>query len=260
MIILPPLFPPLLLAGIKGLTDADKTTAVTDTTTINRAAGSTGPQFIGDNTRDTGLVGSGLTSSGAKTDETGAEMAGTGYDDRNRDPTLGDSGGVTGAGTGRGLSVDTSTRDEGLMDNTSAGSGLGTDKRDAGIEDGATGSGLVADDERNRGDSSNTAAGSGLSGRHGEGLGYQTTTTTTTAGSGLGGTGAGYSLGDSSNTATGTGLGAGATDSSGGVDSREGRYVEGSEQHHRGDGHAEDTVHPGPHLTGTAKALDPHLN
>ena len=37
------------------------------------------------------------------------------------------------------------------------------------------------------------------------------------------------------------------------------RYVEGSEQHHRGDGHPEDILHPGHHVTETAKQLDPHM-
>ena len=37
-------------------------------------------------------------------------------------------------------------------------------------------------------------------------------------------------------------------------------YVEGSKKHHRGDGHPEDIVHPGPHVTETAKAIDPHYD
>ncbi|KAL9635045.1 MAG: hypothetical protein Q9164_003720 [Protoblastenia rupestris] len=65
---------------------------------------------------------------------------------------------------------------------------------------------------------------------------------------GLGGTGSGIG---------GTSSGMGTTGSSLGSD---GKYVEGSEKHHRGDGHPEDIVHPGPHMTSTAKKLDPHMN
>ena len=73
---------------------------------------------------------------------------------------------------------------------------------------------------------------------------------TSMTGSGTGMTGSGY---DSGTTGSGSGMDSGMA---GGAE----RYVEGSEQHHPGDGHPEDIVHPGPHETMTAKALDPHLN
>ena len=88
------------------------------------------------------------------------------------------------------------------------------------------------------------------------------------------GTGSGTGLGHGSHThgtgltggdsgigsgTTGSGHTGSTTGSSGLVDKAE-RYVEGSEKHHRGDGHPEDILHPGPHVTQTAKALDPHLN
>ena len=194
-------------------------------------------------------------------------MAGTGYDDRNRDTTLGGAGGVTGSGTRSGLGGNTSTRDTGLTDSTTTGSGFGADKRDAGVVGGGLGEGLVGEGGRNRGDLSNTGTGSGLGGSGGSGLGgvgtdsgYGDNSNTTGLGSGTSGTGLGS---DTSGTGlgsgtSGTGLGSNTTGS--GIGSEAERYVEGTERHHRGDGHPEDIVHPGPHVTGTAKALDPHLN
>ena len=113
----------------------------------------------------------------------------------------------------------------------------------------------MGDNGQIRGDTSNTAAGSGLTGSQG----YGTTTATggyeTGAGSGL----RGDSTSHTADLGSGTGLtGTGATAAAGGNQTEE-QYVEGSEQHHRGDGHPEDILHPGPHVTGTAKALDPHI-
>lgn len=182
-------------------------------------------------------------------------MAGTGIDDRNRDTTLGGTGGVLGTGsttTGSGLDRDSSTRDSGLTGTTTTGSGLSTDKRDAGIVGGVAGQGVLAEEGRSRGGLGDESAGSGLSGTQGTGLGSSST------GAGLDSSTTGTGLG-SSNTGTGLG-GSSASATGGGLSSSEGRYVEGSERHHRGDGHPEDIVHEGPHVTGTAKALDPHLN
>ena len=36
-------------------------------------------------------------------------------------------------------------------------------------------------------------------------------------------------------------------------------YAESNEQHRKGDGHPEDILHPGSHVTETAKKLDPHF-
>ena len=83
-------------------------------------------------------------------------------------------------------------------------------------------------------------------------------------GSGLTGTGSTRDTGLTGGTTSGTSSGmTGGTSGTGhhsGLAEKAERYVEGSEQHHRGDGHPEDIVHPGPHVTATAKALDPHLN
>ena len=77
---------------------------------------------------------------------------------------------------------------------------------------------------------------------------------------GTGTTGSGYDSGLTGSGGAGdSGIG-GNTSSGTGLTGRAEQYVEGSEQHHPGDGHPEDIVHPGPHETMTAKALDPHLN
>ena len=235
--------------------------------------GNAGPQYTGTSERDTGLVGSGVDTTGRGTTMDESSMnagSGSAYNPNDRtsaglsgQDTLTGSGahtrdtGMTG-GTGSGY--DSSSRMD--RDNTTAGSGLGrddgmiaggslpqtgsgydTNTRGADLTSGGTGSGLTATD---------TGMGSGL------GSGYDSSTRDTgmtgggmsETGSGLTGAGAGYG----SNTRD-----AGLTGGTGAGMGGEG-YVEGSEKHHRGDGHPEDIVHPGHHYTETAKALDPHLN
>ncbi|KAL9102034.1 MAG: hypothetical protein Q9163_002767 [Psora crenata] len=56
--------------------------------------------------------------------------------------------------------------------------------------------------------------------------------------------------------AAGSGVGAGVTGRTGG----QGESLSHTSREHRpGDGYAEDIVHPGPHLSETAKKLDPHM-
>ena len=88
-------------------------------------------------------------------------------------------------------------------------------------------------------------SGTGYDGSGVTGSGYDDST----RGTGTTGSGSGADSGLTGNTSTGSSLTGKAE-----------QYVEGSEQHHPGDGHPEDIVHPGPHETMAAKALDPHLN
>ena len=147
-----------------------------------------GTQLTGTGERDTGLVQSGVDSTGR---EGRGGITGSGYDD---------------------------TRDTGLTDTASG-----------------------YDSTRDLSGGTGTGYDSGVTG--GSGTGYDESTR------GTGTTGSGYDSGMTGNTSSGTGLTGEAE-----------RYVEGSERHHPGDGHPEDIVHPGPHETMTAKALDPHLN
>ena len=242
-------------------------TGYDDTTTTGRDTGlggdsglSAGPQFTGTGERDAGLVQSGVDSTGR---EGGGGVTGSGYDDT-RDT------GLTGTGSGSGYD-NTRDTGLGGDSGTSAGPQFtGSGQRDAGLVDsgvdstrregggGLTGSGY--DDSRGTGltgnDSGydNTRDLPGSTGTGTTGTGYdQSTGGTGTTGSGydsgLTGSGSGADSGLTGNTSSGTGLTGKAE-----------QYVEGSEQHYPGDGHPEDIVHPGPHETMTAKVLDPHLN
>ena len=179
------------------------------------------------------------------------------------------------SGTGTGSRYD-DTRDTGLGGDSgrSAGSQFtGTGERDAGLvqsgvdstrregRGGMTGSSGYDDNTRDTG-LTGTGTSSGydnntrdLPGSTGTGTGYDERTRGTGTGYGSGMTGFDSDRGSSGM----TGGGDTATRSSGLAGQAE-RYVGGSERHHRGDGHPEDIVHPGPHETMTAKALDPHLN
>ena len=215
-----------------------------------------GPQFTGSRDRDAGLVQSGV-------DSTRGEGAGSGYDDT-RDTGL--------SGTGIGSRYD-DTRDTGLGGDSGRSAGpqfTGTGERDAGLVQ----SGV--DSTRREGGGGGMTGSSGYddntrdTGLTGTGSGYDNNTTRDLSGS----TGTGY---DERTRGTGTGYGSGmtgfdsdrgssgmtggdTTTGSSGLAGEAERYVEGSARHHRGDGHPEDIVHPGPHETMTAKALDPHLN
>ena len=118
-----------------------------------------------------------------------------------------------------------------------------------------TGTGSGYDNTRDVSGSTGTGYDSGVTGGSGvTGTGYDESTR------GTGTTGSGY---DSGMTGSGSGMDSGMTGntSSGtGLTGKAEQYVEGSKEHYPGDGHPEDIVHPGPHETMTAKALDPHLN
>ena len=227
----------------------------------------------GSNTRDTGLTG-GTTGSGYDSNSrldrdnttTGSGLGrdegliaggsvpqtGSGYDSNTRgaDFTSGGTGsGLTGnndsgIGSGVGSGYDSNTRDTGLTSGEYSGSGSGS---------GLTGTGSGTGYDSNTRDTGLTGgeysgSGSGLTGTSGTGYDSNTRDTGLTgSGSGLAGTG------DS-------GLGAGSGTGSTGLAGKAENYVEGSEKHHRGDGHPEDIVHPGHHYSETAKALDPHLD
>ena len=224
---------------------------------LDPAAGtatSAGPQYTGDNNApDAGLVGSGLTGSSREqlkaagemegTGLTGSsreqlkaagEMEGTGYDGGDRSRGLTDMGA---AGTGLdgsviGSSSSSNARDMMENNNMTAGSGLTSNKRDEGlVGSGITsGTGLTSGNEWNADD--DTIAGSGLSGAA---IGADQSDRTTTSGTGTHSTDL-------------------ATDNP-----SEHHHHHHHHHHHPGDGHPEDILHPGPHVTGTAKALDPHV-
>ena len=256
-----------------------------------------GPQYTGSNERDTGLIGSGVDTTGRGTTMDESSMnAGSGstYNPNDRSGTglagedvLTGSGANTTRDTGltgaTGSGYDSSSRMD--RDNTTAGSGLGqddgmiaggslpqtgsgydADTRGADFTSGGTGSGLTGNDSgvgsgMGSGYDSNTRdtglTGGGMSGATAQGSSYESTTGGTgITGEGMSGTGTGSGLtGADSGLASGTG----STGQTGMVGQGE-QYIEGSEKHHRGDGHPEDIVHPGHHYTETAKALDPHLN
>ena len=222
-----------------GSQDAGLVQSGTDSTRREGGGGMTGAGY--DNTRDTGLTGSG--SGYDDTRGTGLTGSGSGYDDTRGTRLGGDSGMSSGPQfTGDG------SQDAGLVQ-----SGVDSTRREG--AGGMTGSGY--DNTRDTGltgtDSGydNTRDLSGGTGTGMTGTGYdENTRGTGMTGSGTGMTGSEY---DSGMTGSGSGMDSGMT---GGSE----RYVEGSEQHHPGDGHPEDIVHPGPHETMTAKALDPHLN
>ncbi|CAD6592717.1 MAG: hypothetical protein ASARMPRED_006645 [Alectoria sarmentosa] len=244
-----------------------------------------GPQYTGTSERDTGLVGSGIDTTGRGTTMDESSMnagSGSGYNPNDRTSTgLAGEDVLTGSGSG----YDSNSRMD--RDNTTTGSGLGRDDgmiaggsvpqtgsgydsntRGADMTGGGTGSGLTGDDSGfNSGYDSNTrdtgltggrmdGTESGLSGGgSGMGSGYDSNTRDTgLTGGGISSTGSGITGGDSS---YGSGVGSSGGTGLGGEGEQ---YVDGSEKHHRGDGHPEDIVHPGHHYTETAKALDPHLN
>ena len=272
-----------------GLDSNTRDTGLTD-------SGTAGPQFTGTTKRDEGLIGSGVDNTGSGSGLTGSDTrdpgltggrtGGTGYDSNTRDTGLTGSGydsnsrnaGLTGGGlSGAGSGYDSNTRDTGLTGSDATGSGYDSNSRNAGLTGGGlsgTGSGYDSNtrgsgltgggiDETGSGYDSNTRDSGltgGITGGSGSGLsGNRSDFDTGTSGTGFGLTGD-----QSGRGLSGTGTGSGLTGSSGtgqsGVVGEAERYVEGSEKHHRGDGHPEDIVHPGPHVTGTAKALDPHLN
>ena len=247
-----------------------------------------GPQFTGSRDRDAGLVQSGVDStrregagvSGGSgyddTRDTGLSGAGTGsrYDDTRNTGLGGDSGRSAGSqftGTGErdaGLvqsGVD-STRREGGGGMTGS-SGYDDNTRNTGLTGTGTGSGY----DNNTRDLSGSTTGTGLTGT-GTGSGYDNNTRDLPGSTGTGtgydertrGTGTGYGSGmtgfDSDRGSSGITGGDNTSTGSSGLAGQAERYVGGSERHHRGDGHPEDIVHPGPHETMTAKALDPHLN
>ena len=238
-----------------GLT-SDTTRSGLDSSTTGSGlggSGTAGPQYTGTNRRDEGLVGSGVDQTGSGRGLTGSNTRDTGLTGDTTGSGLAGNQSGYGSGTTGGSDLDGSRGMGGAGGyGSSTGSGLtGTGDSTTGGYGSSTGSGLTGaggydntsgphssnlenkmdprvDSDRDRSRNMGaTGAGSG---------GYGSTT-----GSGLTGTGG--------STAGGSGL-AGEAE----------RYVEGSEKHHRGDGHPEDIVHPGPHVTGTAKALDPHLN
>ena len=210
------------------------------------AAGCAGPQYTGTTKRDEGLVGSGVDTTGS----------------------------------GRGL-IGSDTRDSGLA-GQGAGSGLTGNQSgyDSGRIGDSTGSGLTGD---NSGYGSGTTAGSGLTGSSTSTTGPHSSNlenkmdprvdsdrdgsrnmgasgTTGSGGYGSSTTGSGLTGSSATGTDTTGGYGSSTTGGASGLAGKAEQYIEGSEKHHRGDGHPEDIVHPGPHVTGTAKALDPHLN
>ena len=230
---------------------------------------------------------------------TGLAGTGSGYEGNNRDRGIVDGGAVAGtglAGAGVGAAAahhhhkeaekdrlgGTTRPTGGIPSDTRGTSGLGSDYNQ-------TGSGLTGPSSSAPYESSNRQPGSGLTGASttgtgaglgatGSGLSSSTTGqhgygNSTTAGphhsnlanktdprvdSDLDG-----SRGLGSNTTTGTGSGMGSSMGSSGTGltaaEKAERYVEGSEHHHRGDGHPEDILHPGHHVTETAKQLDPHM-
>ena len=244
-----------------------------------------------DNTRNESSLNAGSGSVYNPNDRSGAgrggqdSLTGSGYDSTSR---LDRDNTTTGSGLGR---------DEGLNAGGSVpqtGSGYDSNTRGADFTSGGTGSGLTGNndsgigsgvgsgyDSNTRGDTGLTGGeysgtGSGLTGT-GSGSGYDSNTRDTGltgggySGSGLTGTGSGYASNNTRDTGlTGSGSGLGNTGDSGlgagsgtgstGLAGKAENYVEGSEKHHRGDGHPEDIVHPGHHYTETAKALDPHLD
>ena len=177
----------------------------------------------------------------------------------------GTGSGLTGNDSGIGSDYDSNTRGTGL---TGKDSGIGPDydsnTRGTGLTGGTSGTGSGYDSNtRDTGLTGGTSSGTG-SGVTGTGSGYDSNPRDT----GLtGGTSSGTGIGESGPALTAFGGDSGLHSSSsgsgrttGGVASEAEKYIEGSEKHHRGDGHPEDIVHEGPHYTQTAKALDPHLN
>lgn len=283
-----------------------------------------GPQYTGTSERDTGLVGSGidttgrgttkdesslnagsgssynpndrsnaglsgqdvLTGSGSNTRDTGIGGTGSGYDsnsrlDRDNTTTgsgLGSDDGLIAGGsipqTGSGYDKNTRGADftsggtgSGLTgSNSGVGSGYDSNNRDTGLTGSGTGSGLTGSGSGYGSNTRDTGL-TGGSGLTGSGSGYDSNTrdtglTGSGTGSGLTGTGSGYDSNTRDTGLTGgdSGLGSGTGSSGTGLAGKAEQYIEGSEKHHRGDGHPEDIVHPGHHYTETAKALDPHLN
>ena len=266
------------IAGTSHNTGSNTASDLTGSNTsgFSGSGNTAGPQFTGTKDRDAGLIGSGVDSKhhhhgthSNTRDPTGLSGSGSGYDSNNRDA------GLTGSGTGSGISSSEYGSAAGGAGLVGAGSGLGSGAREPELGGTGTGSGLRSHTHepglagsgagRTPHDThlgeSNTGLGSGYdsgltgsSGVGGTGSGLtgnrsEYDSTNTAAGSGLGGSGVGSGMGSGTSASGGQGL----------VGKAE-QYVEGSEQHHRGDGHPEDIVHPGPHVTGTAKALDPHLN
>lgn len=235
--------------------------------------------------RDNTTTGSGLGREDGLIAGGSVPQTGSGYDRNTRggDLTSGGTGsGLTGKDSGIGSDYDSNTRGTGLKSGRTGGIGTGLTGGDSGNGSGydsnTRGTGLTGgrtdgtDESLTGGDSgigsgydSNTrdtgltggglsGTGSGLTSSH-SGTGYDSNTRDTgLTGGATSGTGSGITGGDS-------GLGSGTGSSSHtGLTGKAEEYIEGSEKHHRGDGHPEDIVHPGHHYTQTAKALDPHLN
>ncbi|MDI1487047.1 MAG: hypothetical protein OHK93_006310 [Ramalina farinacea] len=188
----------------------------------DRLGGTTGPTGgIPSDTRgsDYNQTGSGLTGTSSSAP----------YESSNRQPGSGLTGAST-TGTGAGLGA--------------TGSGLGSNTTG---QHGYGGSTTAGPHDSNLANKADPRVDSDLDGSS-RGLGSSTTT----------GTGSGLTGGSSSHP---HGSGLTGSNTTGGLTSAEKaeRYIEGSEQHHRGDGHPEDILHPGHHLTETAKQLDPHM-
>ena len=261
---------------------------------------SAGPQYTGTSKRDEGLVGSGISATGHGTTRDESSMnagSGSSYNPNDRSSTgLGGQDVLTGTGANTrdtgisgstGSGYDSKSRMD--RDNTTTGSGLGRD--DGMIAGGAlpqTGSGY--DNKIGGADMTGRGTGSGLTGGDsgmgsGMGSGYDSSTrgtgltgsrgTDTGLMGGDSGIGSGthhsgtHSHGLTGEGTTGSGLtgggdsglgGSGTTSSGHHHTGLAGKAEQMVEKHHPGDGHPEDIVHPGPHLSQTAKALDPHMN
>ena len=214
-------------------------------------------------------MGSGLTGGKHSGTGTGVEGAGphrSGMEnkldprvDSDRDGSRGLGNETRGSGLTGGDSGFDNERGTGLTGIGGAGdSGFGNETRGTGLTVGDSGrSGLTSGDSGY----DNNTRGTGLTGGD-SGIGGDSGRSGLTGGdSGIGGdSGRSGLTGGDSGIGSHTGTTGRDTDSGGGLLGKAERYVEGSEKHHRGDGHPEDTVHPGPHETRTAKVLDPHLN
>ena len=117
---------------------------------------------------------------------------------------------------------------------------------------------------------------SGTTGTYGTTGGRDTTGIGSTGGHQTGAHGSGYDAGAGTGIGTGIGSGLGSDIGHGtGTGTSGGHGLTGHSQdtglgqsglhtppggHRAGDGHPEDILHPGPHVTDTAKKLDPHIN
>ena len=191
-------------------------------------------------TGTTGGYGSGTTGSGLTGDRSG-------YDT-----------GVTGGSTGghgphsSGLANKADPRVDSDLDGSRNHGATGTT---GGYSSGTTGSGLTGDRSGYGSGATGGTTGVGGQGPHSSGLANKADPRVDSDRDGsrnLGASGTGTTGGYGSST-TGSGLTGQGTGHHTGSSGFTG-------EHRRGDGHPEDIVHPGPHHTQTAKALDPHLN